>query len=457
MADGRQEPLMPNYGGRGMQSFLQPSLSIADQNCADIGGDLGKINQPVNVGLAEGIGFFDKGFFPTSYTGTSSILPIIPFQYNSRQEDNRRASQSSSLSEASSDSESAQHRPANPTKQMGFESPPGRPFQSWPDHSPRAETSTSMEEGKDNDRLDHRSRGDLVLASVSSDHDRGKVTDSKVLRRLAQNREAARKSRLRKKAYVQQLESSRVKLNQLEQELERVRQQGVMMGGSSGPHSHPGVFAFDMDHARWVEEQNRQISELRSALASHVTDNDLRVLVDNGVAHFDELFRLKGNAVKADVFHIVSGMWKTPAERCFMWMGGFRPSELLKILSPQLEPLTEQQLLSVCNLQQSSQQAEDALSQGMEALQQNLADTLAGSSLGNTNVANYMGQMAMAMGKLGTLENFVRQADHLRQQTLQQMNRILTTRQAARGLLAMGDYFSRLRALSSLWVARPRE
>lgn len=49
------------------------------------------------------------------------------------------------------------------------------------------------------------------------------------------------------------------------------------------------------------------------------------------------------------------------------------------------------------------------------------------------------------------------QADNLRQQTLQQMHRILTTRQAARGLLAMGDYFARLRALSSLWSARPRE
>jgi transcription factor TGA len=49
------------------------------------------------------------------------------------------------------------------------------------------------------------------------------------------------------------------------------------------------------------------------------------------------------------------------------------------------------------------------------------------------------------------------QADNLRQQTLQQMHRILTTRQAARGLLAMGDYFARLRALSSLWSARPRD
>jgi len=111
----------------------------------------------------------------------------------------------------------------------------------------------------------------------------------------------------------------------------------------------------------------------------------------------------------------------------------------------------------VDNLQHSSQQAEDALSQGMEALQQSLAETLAAGSLGASNVANYMGHMAMAMGKLGMLENFVHQADNLRQQTLQQMSRILTTRQAARGLLAMGDYFGRLRALSSLWAARPRE
>jgi hypothetical protein len=70
-------------------------------------------------------------------------------------------------------------------------------------------------------------------------------------------------------------------------------------------------------------------------------------------------------------------------------------------------------LLGLTNLQQSSQQAEDALSQGMEALQQSLAETLAGSlgpSGSSGNVANYMGQMAMAMGKLGTLENFLRQA-----------------------------------------------
>ena len=70
--------------------------------------------------------------------------------------------------------------------------------------------------------------------------------------------------------------------------------------------------------------------------------------------------------------------------------------------------------MGICNLQQSSQQAEDALSQGMEALQQSLVDTLSSISLGpagSGNVADYMGQMAIAMGKLSTLENFIHQVN----------------------------------------------
>lgn len=330
------------------------------------------------------------------------------------------------------------------------------------DASPRTDISTDGDTDEKNKRFE---RGQLITTAASDSSDRSKDTkDQKTLRRLAQNREAARKSRLRKKAYVQQLESSRLKLTQLEQELQRARQQGIFIS-SSGDQAHSiggnGAMAFDVEYGRWLEEQNRQINELRAAVNAHAGDAELRVIVDGVMAHYDDIFRLKANAAKNDVFHLLSGMWKTPAERCFLWLGGFRSSELLKLLVNQLEPLTEQQVVAIQNLQQSSQQAEDALSQGMDALQQSLAETLSSGSLGSSgssgNVANYMGQMAMAMGKLGTLEGFIRQADNLRQQTLQQMHRILTTRQSARALLAIHDYFSRLRALSSLWLARPRE
>ncbi|XP_059649462.1 transcription factor TGA2.3-like [Cornus florida] len=341
-------------------------------------------------------------------------------------------------------------------------------FENWGD-SGMADNSQQTDTSTDVDTDDKNQFGGVqhgaIMVVDSMDQSKGKAGDQKTLRRLAQNREAARKSRLRKKAYVQQLESSRLKLTQLEQELQRARQQGMYIStGYSGDQGHSvggnGALSFDMDYARWLDEHQRLINDLRSAVNCHMGDNELHHLVDGVMSHYDEIFRLKSIGAKCDVFHMLSGMWKTPAERCFMWLGGFRSSEFLKILGNHLEPLTDQQLVGICNLQQSSQQAEDALSQGMEALQQSLIDTLSSNSLGPTgsgNVADYMGQMAIAMGKLATLETFLHQADLLRQQTLQQMHRILTTRQAARALLVISDYMSRLRALSSLWLARPKD
>ncbi|XP_057467050.1 bZIP transcription factor TGA10-like [Actinidia eriantha] len=303
----------------------------------------------------------------------------------------------------------------------------------------------------------------------SSEQEGPKTPDPKIMRRLAQNREAARKSRLRKKAYVQQLESSRIKLTQLEQELQRARSQGVLFGGGGGLLGGDQVIpmfnnissdaaVFDMEYSRWVDEHHRLMCELRAAVQEHIPENELRMFVDNCLAHYDELMNLKSMVAKSDVFHLVSGIWKSPAERCFLWIGGFRPSDVIKIIVNQIEPLTEQQLLGICGLQQSTQEAEEALSQGLEALNQSLSDTIASDSLScPPNMGNYMGQMAIAMNKLSTLEGFVRQADNLRHQTIQRLHQMLTTRQAARCFLAMAEYFHRLRALSSFWLARSRQ
>lgn len=87
-----------------------------------------------------------------------------------------------------------------------------------------------------------------------------------------------------------------------------------------------------MDYGRWVEVQNTQVNDLRNALQSHMSEGDLRLLVDGGINHYLELFRMKEMAAKADVFYLISGMWKTPVERLFLWIGGFRPSELLKVM-----------------------------------------------------------------------------------------------------------------------------
>lgn len=307
--------------------------------------------------------------------------------------------------------------------------------------------------------LDFEERLDNQSEDTSHGHkyeQEGSRSSEKVQRRLAQNREAARKSRLRKKAYVQQLESSRLKLIQLEQELKRARQQGFCVGSAidhvpSSSGNTGGIAAFDMEYGNWLEEQKKQVCELRACLQAHKSDEELSILVESNMKHYSDLFSIKGEAAKGNVSYVMSGMWKSPAERFFFWIGGFRPSELLKVLAPLMEPLNEKQRMEVGNLTQSCQQAEDALSQGMERLQQTLAESVAA---GQMDEGCYIPQMTIAVEKLDALVSFVTQADHLRQEALQQMQRILDIRQAARCLLVLGEYFQRLIALSSLWSSR---
>lgn len=73
----------------------------------------------------------------------------------------------------------------------------------------------------------------------------------------------------------------------------------------------------------------------------------------------------------------------------------------LQVLMSQLEPLTDQQLVDVCNLRQSCQQAEDALTQGIDKLQQTVSQSIACDVMG-------VG-MADAIENLEALEGFVNQ------------------------------------------------
>ncbi|KAG8068498.1 hypothetical protein GUJ93_ZPchr0005g15371 [Zizania palustris] len=301
--------------------------------------------------------------------------------------------------------------------------------------------------------------GGLDMRKHGSTRKDGKLLDAKTERRLAQNREAARKSRLRKKAYVHQLETSRSRLQQIEQELQRARSQGLFPGGCIAPGDmSSGAVMFDMEYTRWVDDDSKYMAELQGALQAQLPDGNLGAIVEECMRHYDELFHLRAVLASSDVFHLVTGMWAAPAERCFLWMAGFRPSEILKMLIPQLDPLTEQQLLGMCSLQQSSEQTEEALAQGLQQQHQSLADAVGGGPLNDgTDVANYTGLMTLALGRLENLESFYRQADNLRQETLHHMRRILTTRQTARCFLSIGEYHRRLRALSSLWASRPLE
>ncbi|KAL5200620.1 hypothetical protein ABZP36_021823 [Zizania latifolia] len=301
-----------------------------------------------------------------------------------------------------------------------------------------------------------------------SELERPKTPDPKMLRRLAQNREAARKSRLRKKAYIQQLESGRIRLAHLEQELQLTRAQGALWG-TAGTLS-PDAALFNWEYERWQEVHHKVIGRLRAAVEEHRPDVELQPYVDEACSHYGVLMCHKARLAGGDPLHLLSGLWKGAVERCFIWIGGSRPSEVIKVVLRHVEPLTEQQLAAVCGAQQAARREEDALDGGLEALLRSLSEVISSdaptppppqtpamyhhpAAAAGAMAASYMGQynLHLAMDKLASLATVLRQADELRMRTLHTLRQMLTVRQSARCFVAVDDYFGRLRALSLFW------
>ena len=78
----------------------------------------------------------------------------------------------------------------------------------------------------------------------------------------------------------------------------------------------------------------------------------------------------------------------------------------LQVLIPQLETLTDQQISETSSLRKSCLQAEDALRQGMEKLQQNLFESIVASQI---DEGSYPLQMTAAIERLEALISFVNQ------------------------------------------------
>ncbi|CAJ1976595.1 unnamed protein product [Sphenostylis stenocarpa] len=185
---------------------------------------------------------------------------------------------------------------------------------------------------------------------------------------------------------------------------------------------------FVMNYGRWLEKHNKLICEIRSALNDEVVDEKLVCLIDIVMKHYFELSEMKTSAANFDVSNVAPAIWCTTAERSLWWIGGFRPSQLLQVIVPQLQhSCSQQQLSDIWNFVQSCQQTENALAQGMEKLHQILHNAATESDKGL--------RLTCAPQQL----TFLKQANHVREEFLHQLCGLLTNCQYAEFIVALGE------------------
>ncbi|CAK0737369.1 hypothetical protein CVIRNUC_000901 [Coccomyxa viridis] len=335
----------------------------------------------------------------------------------------------------------------------------------------------------------------------------------KVKRRLAQNREAARKSRQRRKAYVQNLEEEVRNLrasksgqplgsgnssslgtgsyggvattlglspdaNGLLNALITRLPPGSLSGPESGRISSQSLrsvargsmglapadpllrqneevlLAFD----KWRAEHSATVLAVRQAVAdASASDAALRPLVEEARGQLWTLFAMKKAVICSESVLIIMNMEHLlPAERLYSWLGGLRASDICGGVIHKLSEsgLASQQRMKLEALRESLLQQENTLSRGYNELL---------GSLGQRASAQPVAPQALKekrswdspeiLGKLDAMRMTLLQADSVWEQYLEQTERLLTMRQYAVAVMGLMETSLQLQNLHHPWLA----
>jgi hypothetical protein len=245
-------------------------------------------------------------------------------------------------------------------------------------------------------------------------------------------------------------------------------------------------------YAKWVKLQEDDLHELQAALDSNIQEAELLELVQKVLAHYEDYYKVKDGAARKDVLSVVQSSWKSPLERAFMFIGGWRPSmvcqlvyaqagqqieaELAEFLSgvdtPTMASLSSKQLSQTSDLQQFTQKSEEDLEHRMAVLQQGMVDqpvlslaqghgqqrphqTLSLAQAGEQQRADeeatgndHETELQSAIDdKVKGLEELVLEADDVRYSTLKEILHILNPVQAAQYLVAAAQIHIAIRHL----------
>ncbi|XP_071739923.1 TGACG-sequence-specific DNA-binding protein TGA-2.1-like [Rutidosis leptorrhynchoides] len=270
-------------------------------------------------------------------------------------------------------------------------------------------------------------------------------------KKKAKNREAVMKHRLKKQTYLNKLE---LKVIQLNKDIQLKNEQLHQVANQQDINRDP--INFNKQYNDWFVEHHQRILHLRRRLIGEFVEDDILPIVENILSQFYTIFNIKKNAAKVDVFSILYGTWMSPAHLSTMWVGGFRPTDMLKLISNHIE-IYGPQIEKMKFLNSDIMNEEIALTTKFTNLEANISNTLTGKEFVNKGdeaaMSSYANSMSSLVGKFTIMHNFLNEADELRQKTISGMHEVLTTRQRVTALFAIHDHLKRLSTLSNMLLS----
>lgn len=192
----------------------------------------------------------------------------------------------------------------------------------------------------------------------------------------------------------------------------------------------------------WLNRQENFLQQLAQALSSQEIER-LGSLILEVLSHYEEYLEEKSRAAKEDVFPFFSPPWLSSFEKTFLWVGGFKPFLLFKILANSVTDLTREQEETVERVKYETKKEERELTEAMATIQESVATPPL------LNLVRRFGklvdgealdlQSAMETLKLGLLR-ILERADRLRGSTAKKVVEILSPGQTVKFLAAAAEF-----------------
>ncbi|XP_030927775.1 protein DOG1-like 4 [Quercus lobata] len=201
----------------------------------------------------------------------------------------------------------------------------------------------------------------------------------------------------------------------------------------------------------WMVRQEHYLDELLSAQqhCHDMQDEDIKELCSRMLAHYQEYYEAKSRIAQRDVFLAFSPTWLTSFERTFLWIAGFKPGIVFRIVTNSVLDMSEDQTQRMNRLLEETKLEERALNDELAKVHESVAGPtmLEAARRSGRLVGGEASEEETATATLRVaLESVVANADSLRMRTAMKVVEILRPAQKVRFLAGAAQLQLRIRS-----------
>jgi len=139
-------------------------------------------------------------------------------------------------------------------------------------------------------------------------------------------------------------------------------------------HQNPSEENFVNFFKGWLVRQQSFLKQLLHSISSDTTNQQQQTsLIQQVLAHYQEYYDEKAKIARNDVFLLFCPLWLSSFERSLLWVAGYKPSLVFKIVDGAVKDLTAEQTLRMEEVKAKTGKKERALMETLVRFQESVA------------------------------------------------------------------------------------